>query len=139
MCHFFILVLLGLYFVVNIGAISKQVFTKGNEQIAHSRRVAIFILKQNEGKPYNIATWPVEFTEDNYVYFLNLYNSPPLDRRKLEIGQEMYVLCNTEPCQVINSPSWNISMFGPARIDKMWKVDHIRIYKLQHRANETDN
>jgi 4-amino-4-deoxy-L-arabinose transferase-like glycosyltransferase len=79
MCHFFILVLLGLYFAVNIGGIYKQVFIKGNGQIEHSRRVAIFLLKQNEGKPYNIATWPVEFTEDNYVYFLNLYNSPPQD------------------------------------------------------------
>lgn len=102
----------------------------GNGQINHAKRVAQFILTKTGNKPYNIATWPIYFTEDNYVYFLNLGGQPPADRKKLEITDQMFVLCGEEPCVVVNSPSWNISMFGTAKIDTMWEVEGVKIYKL---------
>lgn len=37
-----------------------------------------------------------------------------------------------EPCQIINSPSWNISMFGKSKIDKIWNYEGLKIYKLLH-------
>ncbi|MDH7476729.1 MAG: hypothetical protein QHH09_04725 [Microgenomates group bacterium] len=101
-------------------------------QIEHSRKVADFLADKIGGQPFNIATWPVDFTEDNYVYFLLLKNLKPADRRKLEITNQMFVLCNKEPCLVTNSPSWNISMFGKAKIDKIWKFEGLKIYKLIH-------
>lgn len=104
----------------------------GNDQIGHSRRVAAFLSPKIGNQPFNIATWPVNFTEDNYTYFLILNGHRPLDRAKIEIANQMFVLCNQEPCEVLNSPSWNISMFGPAKIDKMWTFERIIIYKLVH-------
>jgi 4-amino-4-deoxy-L-arabinose transferase-like glycosyltransferase len=99
-------------------------------QIGHTRKVADFLADKINHKPFNIATWPVEFTEDNYLYFLELQGLRPADRRKVEITNQMFVLCNKEPCQVINSPSWNISMFGKAKIAAEWKVEDVKIYKL---------
>ncbi|MGB4966044.1 MAG: glycosyltransferase family 39 protein [Microgenomates group bacterium] len=105
----------------------------GNGQINHAQRVAQFIGSKVGNEPYNIATWPVYFTEDNYIYFLSLQGQAPADRKKLEITNQMIVLCGEEPCLVENSPSWNISMFGPAKIDTMWEIEGIKVYKLLHK------
>lgn len=106
---------------------------KANNQITHSKKVAEFLAEKIKNKPFNIATWPVEFSEDNYVYFLHLKGLYPADRKRVEITDQMFVLCNKEPCQILNSPSWNISMFGPAKIDKIWNVEGIKIFKLVHK------
>ncbi len=102
----------------------------GNGQINHAKHVADFMIPKIGNKPFNIATWPIYFTEDNYVYFLSLGGHTPADRRKLEITDQLFVLCNEEPCKVVNSPSWNISMFGKAKIDTMWEIEGIKVYKL---------
>ena len=52
--------------------------------------------------------------------------------QKLEITQQMFVLCEHEPCKVINSPSWNISMFGHAKVDTIWTIEGVKIYRLVH-------
>ncbi|OGK18882.1 hypothetical protein A3D80_00990 [Candidatus Roizmanbacteria bacterium RIFCSPHIGHO2_02_FULL_40_13b] len=104
----------------------------GNGQIKHAQTVAEFMLPKIGDKPFNIAVWPVYFSEDNYVYFLSLAGHTPADRAKVEVTDQMFVLCNEEPCLVLNSPSWNISMFGRAEIDKIWIVEGIKIYKLVH-------
>ncbi len=110
----------------------KVYFSSGSNQILHSQKVAKFIQTKTNHQPFNIATWPVQFTEDNYLYFLELAKEKVADRRKIEITKQMFVLCAQDPCQIINSPSWNISMFGKAKIVKMWNVDGIKIFKLIH-------
>ncbi len=103
-----------------------------NNQIGHSRIVADFLLQKTQGKPFNIATWPVEFGEDPYLYFMEIKGARPADRRKIEIADQMFVICEKEPCLVIDSPSWNISMFGSAEIADTWDIEGLRIYKLVH-------
>lgn len=99
-------------------------------QIGQAQKVADVLAEKIDKKPFNISTWPVEFTEDSYLYFLELKELIPADRRKVEITNQMFVLCNKEPCQIIDSPSWNISMFGKAKIAGEWRVDDVKIYKL---------
>jgi len=101
-------------------------------QIQHAQKVANFLAEKIGNRPFNIATWPVELTEDNYLYFLELKGLMPADRTKIEITQQLFVLCNQQPCRVLESPSWNISMFGPAKIDRIWTIDNVTIYKLIH-------
>ncbi len=108
------------------------ILQEGGSQIEYSKEVADFLEKQIGGKPFNIATWPVDFTEDNFLYFLELKGLVPADRKKIEITDQLFVLCSKEPCQILDSPSWNISMFGKAKIDKIWKVRDLNIYKLVH-------
>ncbi len=110
----------------------QPLLLSSNNQIGHSVLVAKKVNKLIDKIPYNIATWPVEFGEDNYVYFLSLYGNPPLDRKKIEIGKKLIVLCAKNPCEIIGSPSWNINMFGPAKIDKIERVENITIYLLSH-------
>jgi len=101
-------------------------------QIQHAQKVANFLAEKIENKPFNIATWPVELTEDNFVYFLELKGLRPANRSKIEITNQLFVLCNQEPCQVLESPSWNISMFGKTKVAKIWTIDGIKIYKMIH-------
>lgn len=101
-------------------------------QIQHAENVANFLAEKIDKKPFNIATWPVELTEDNFVYFLELKGLRPANRSKIEITNQLFVLCNQEPCQVLESPSWNISMFGKTKVAKIWTVDGVKIYKMIH-------
>ncbi len=129
------------YFVIPVFFISYLFFNaknyyfilrEGGNQIEYSKEVANFLEKQIGNKPFNIATWPVDFTEDNFLYFLELKGLVPADRKKIEITNQMFVLCSKEPCQILDSPSWNISMFGKAKIDKIWRIRDLTIFKLIH-------
>jgi 4-amino-4-deoxy-L-arabinose transferase-like glycosyltransferase len=104
----------------------------GWSQMAHSQRVARFMAEKIGDKPFNVATWPIAFGEDNYMYFLEVEGHVPAARERLEVTEQMFVLCNEEPCLVVNSPSWNISMFGPAKVADKWEIEGITIYKLIH-------
>lgn len=111
---------------------SYAFFQNPSNQIQRAQTVADSLAEKIDNKPFNIATWPVEFFEDQYLYFLELKGLIPADRSKLQITEQMFVLCNKEPCQIIDSPSWNISMFGKAKIDTIWTIEGIKIYKLIH-------
>jgi len=127
----FSVVVIVLYVVVNMQ--DYKFFTrKPNKQIKHAQTVARLLKEQIGNKPFNIATWPIDFTEDPYLYYLELDGLRPAKRELSEITEQMYVLCNTEPCSIIDSPSWNINMFGPAKITYKWESEGIIIYKLAH-------
>jgi len=121
-------------FIIMFALLNFQKFSFINSvaanQIGHTEIVSNFLAEKINHQPFNIATWPVEFSEDSYLYFLELKGLRPADRQKIEITNQMFVLCNKDPCQIINSPSWNISMFGKAKITNQWKVEDVKIYKL---------
>ncbi len=124
-----------LFFIGYIFANSQHytfLYQKPNNQIQQAKQVANFLAEKIDHKPFNIATWPVEFFEDSYLYFLELKGIIPADRAKVQVTNQMFVLCNQEPCKVLDSPSWNISMFGQAKIENIWTVDGLKIYKLIH-------
>lgn len=104
---------------------------KGHNQISHARTVADFLDKIIKTKAFNFAVQPDGWQEDSYLYFLELKGKKPLDRRKLEIGKEMFVVCGT-PCDLYHTQSWNVYMFGKFKIDQEWLIDNVKIYKLVH-------
>jgi len=120
------------YIVSNVSTLS---FLKGpqNDQITYSKNVADSIKKRMSGKNFNFATYPTDFSsEESFIYFLELDGYKLADRAKNQITNQMFVVCNKKPCLIIDSPSWNISMFGKAKIDTMWKVEDLQVYKLTH-------
>lgn len=104
-----------------------------NSQIDQARTVAASIAAHASGRDFNIATYPVEFTsEDTYVYFLETMGYRAANREAHEVTAQMFVLCNEGPCDVLHTQSWNINMFGKAKIDTMWESQGIKIFKLVH-------
>lgn len=104
-----------------------------NNQIAYAERIAESVAPHIDNKPYNFATYPIEFTsEDTFLYFLEKQGLRAANREALEVTDQMYVLCDREPCRILDSHSWNIEMFGKAKIDTMWEVSGVKIYRLIH-------
>lgn len=102
---------------------------KPNNQIAHAEKVAQFLDTIIGKEKFNFAVQPDGGPEDSYLYFLELKGKVPLDRKKLEVGKEMFVVCQNE-CDLLNTKSWNVTMFGRSKIVDEWKVEGVKIYKL---------
>lgn len=106
---------------------------KAARQDESPKIVGEFIAKQTRGKRINLATYPVEFTSrDSYQYFIEYYGGSVVDGNSAEVTDTMYVLCDRQPCKILNSQSWNIDMFGKAKIDKIFYEGGIVIYRLKH-------
>jgi 4-amino-4-deoxy-L-arabinose transferase-like glycosyltransferase len=106
----------------------------GSFQDKKPREVGSFIAAQEGSKRINLATYPTDFTSrDCYQYFIELNGRSVVDGSSPEVADTMYVLCDKEPCRILNSDSWSIQMFGDAKIDTMWNRDGIAIYKLLHK------
>jgi hypothetical protein len=106
-------------------------FRKGSGQIVHAKTVATFLNKVIDKNKFNFAVQPDGWQEDSYLYFLELENKIPADRKKFEITNQMYVVCG-KSCDLYHSPSWNINMFGKFKIANEWQIENVKIYKLIH-------
>ena len=127
------IIILGIFIVVQMMGFDFLT-GKGSLQDANPRMIGSYIAKLAGKKKINITTYPTDFTSrDCYQYFIELYGGTVVDGSSPEVTDTLYVLCNKQPCRVINSDSWNIQMFGDAKIDTMIKKDGIYIYKLIHR------
>lgn len=100
-----------------------------NNQIAHAEKIAEFLDQKIGNEKFNFAVQPDGDPEDSYLYFLELKGKVPLDRKKLEVGQEMFVVCGNT-CDLMNTKSWNVNMFGEFKISNEWVVEGVKIYKL---------
>ena len=128
--------LLGFLISVYIALNAKQYsFINGrpSNQIEYAEHIAESIAPHIDNKPFNFATYPIEFTsEDTFLYFLEKEGLKAANREAKEVTDQMYVLCDREPCLILDSHSWNIEMFGKAKIDTMWEVSGVKIYRLIH-------
>jgi 4-amino-4-deoxy-L-arabinose transferase-like glycosyltransferase len=107
-------------------------FKKGQNQMFHAQKVATLLDKIITVEKFNFAVQPDGWQEDAYLYFLELEGKRPLDRKKVEIGDEMFVVCGN-PCDLYKTRSWNINMFGKFKILNQWSVDDVKIYRLIHK------
>lgn len=97
------------------------------------KKIGAFIAAQEGTKKINLTTYPTDFTSrDCYQYFVETNGGHVVDGMSTEVTDTMYVLCDKKPCRILNSDSWNVQMFGKAKIDTMWNIDGISVYKLIH-------
>ena len=125
---------IGILFFIVVQAQSYYfIFGAPSRQYEVPERVGKEIATAANGKRINLTTYPTDFTSrDCYQYYVELYGGSVVDGASNEVTNTLFVLCDKKPCRIINSDSWNIQMFGKAKIDTMWKKDGIYIYKLIH-------
>lgn len=110
------------------------IWEKPSRQYELPEQIGKEIAIKTGGERINLTTYPTDFTSrDCYQYYIELNGGNVIDGSSNEVAQSLFVLCDKEPCRIINSDSWNIQMFGPAKIDTMEKINGINIYKLIHR------
>lgn len=105
---------------------------QGNFQTRIAQKIALSIIKENPKTPYQIV--PIPFTEmDGHIrYYLEIYGKRPLSEESSIEGNELYVLCYEKICDVLYHPQWQIAAFSNKKIEKIWKVDRVKIYKIVH-------
>jgi len=109
------------------------IWKESSQQFAQPEKIGKQIAEMSNGKRINLTTYPVEFTSrDCYQYYIELNGGNVVDGSSSEVTDTLFVLCDKEPCRIIKSDSWNIQMFGTAKIDTIKKTDGISIYKLIH-------
>ena len=129
----FISVISILFFIVIQAQSYYFIFGAPSRQYELPERIGKEIASLTHGDRINLTTYPTDFTSrDCYQYYIELYGGNVIDGSSNEVAKTLFVLCDKEPCRIINSDSWNIQMFGKAKIDTMWKKNGIYVYKLIH-------
>lgn len=125
-----LVIIIGVYCFLNI----KQyhfLWTQGSYQIDRARRIATSIHDHIKLSPYQLASIPDTETDGHIRYFLEVQGKRPLPEDSHEDPVELFVLCYTK-CEVIANPQWQIAAFKNAKIDTIWRIENITIYKLIH-------
>ena len=97
--------------------------------------IAQSVLRKNPAPLYQTIALPQVETDGHIRYFLEIKGKKPLPADTLIEPKELYVLCFALTCKVLGNPQWKIASFKNAKIEKNWKVEGVRIYKLTHIYN----
>lgn len=108
-----------------------------NKLLSLTRERASFILDKTQGKPYNFALITGSNSDHAYRYFLELWGgkpveilNPELDPDRGTVTDQLFIVCESDVCQPLGHPLWEIAGFGMAEIDQTWEVSGTKIIKL---------
>ena len=131
--YFIIIFVLALYIFFNLKSLSYLFSTRGNNQIKKAEIIADSILRDNPQIRFQTIALPYLETDGHIRYYLEIKGKRPLPADTLQEPLELFVLCFEKDCQVLGSPQWQIAAFKRAKVDKIWKVEGVKIYKLIHK------
>ena len=108
-------------------------FIKTPGQIKIAEKIAASVITNKPVFPFQTIALPDVETDGHIRYFLETKGYRPLPSDTLIQPKELYVLCFGKNCNVLGSPQWQIASFKDKRIDKIWSVEGVKIYKLTHK------
>ena len=110
-----------------------------NRQLNQMRTIADFVMTKTDAKPFNFALITGGNSDFAYRYFFTLWNHPPQtiedfahDPKRTTVTDQLFVVCESLPCQPLGNSLWEIAGFGRADIAGHWDVSVVEIYKLVH-------
>lgn len=103
-------------------------YLKGHSQIERAKTIAK-VIYDNVDTSYSLTSLPTLSSESMYRYFLEIWKKKPIEKDSLEKTKELFVVCE-ELCKPIGNPQWDIAYFAPNKIDRIWNVENVTIYKL---------
>jgi len=110
-----------------------------NRQLNQMKTIAKFILDKTDNKPFNLALITGGNSDHAYRYFLTIWNHPPVtiqysgvDPQRKTVTDQLFVVCESLPCNPIGNSLWEIAGFGQADIAGKWDVSVVEVYKLVH-------
>lgn len=124
--------LITVFFILYIYINSQgYIFLKGNgsHQINKAKNIAQEIYKNVSMDKFTITSLPGDYSDTTYRYFLEIWGKRPIEKDSLEKGDELFVVCEKE-CDPRNSAQWDIAYFAADKIEKVWSVNDVKIYKL---------
>lgn len=126
-----------LLFAVNIQGLPFRY--EPNRQLKQMQTIADFIMTKTDAKPFNFALITGGNSDHAYRYFFTVWNHAPVvidepakDPKRETVTDQLFVVCESLPCQPLGNSLWEIAGFGRAEIAGQWKVSVVEIYKLVH-------
>ncbi len=116
----------------------------GNNQVRQVKEISDFVISKAEGKPYNFSISGIGNSDHAYRYFFKLDGREPVtilgldkDPDRKSVTDQLFVVCETNPCSPLGESRQEIAGFGRAEIAGQWDVSVLKVYKLIHyRADE---
>lgn len=110
-----------------------------NRQLNQMKKIADFVMTKTDAKPFNFALITGGNSDHAYRYFFTIWNRPPVtieypgvDPKRKSITDQLFVICESLPCNPIGHSLWEIAGFGRAEIAGSWDVSVVKVYKLIH-------
>jgi 4-amino-4-deoxy-L-arabinose transferase-like glycosyltransferase len=110
-----------------------------NRQLNQMETIARFANDKTEGKPFNFAIITGGNSDHAYRYFFTIWGHSPVtiendqnDPQRKTVTNQLFVVCESLPCQPQGNSLWEIAGFGQADIAGHWPVSVVEIYKLIH-------
>ena len=110
-------------------------FTDGNNQISHARKVADSFEKYVQKQPIQTVVFPHFESDGQYRYFLEIRSYDILPADSSTQPEELYIICREE-CNPTGDGQWQIAAFTDKHLETQWKVDGVTIYKIIHNNTE---
>jgi len=117
-----------------------------NRQLRQVEEISRFVLDKSEGKPFNFALITGGNSDHAYRYFLTLWEKPPIgiktfldDPNRETVTDQLFVVCEGNPCHPLGDPAWEVAGFGRAEIEKEWDVSVVKVFKLRHYKPSTSD
>jgi 4-amino-4-deoxy-L-arabinose transferase-like glycosyltransferase len=131
------LLALGLLVLLNLNGIPFRY--PPNRQLNQMETIAKFVFTRTDAKPYNFALLSGSNSDHAYRYFFTVWGHSPItieyvgkDPQRKTVTDQLFVVCETLPCESLGNSLWEIAGFGRAEIAGSWDVSVVKIYKLVH-------
>lgn len=103
-----------------------------NRQLEKTKIISQKILAEGKDEPLNMALLAKQNYHVAYQYFVELWGGK-VYKTDDKIAEQLYVVCEDEPCDPINHPLWEIASFGWAKVEKEWQFPWgVKLFKVIH-------
>ena len=128
-----------IFFIFLYSCFKRQpIWQAPNKILEQTERVAQLVIEKSKSKPFNFALISASNSDHAYRYFLEIteHKPVPIEQR---VEEQLFVVCESEVCQPLGHPLWEIAAFGRAEIAAEWQ-DKVgtRIFRLVHHPDSFD-
>jgi 4-amino-4-deoxy-L-arabinose transferase-like glycosyltransferase len=127
------LFLIGLYalfaILVFINLQNTPLKNSPNRQLQRTQEVAKFVISKAQKKDFNFALIAKSNYDAAYQFYLDQYGHKP-KQVPIEITDQLFVVCEDPLCEPVGHSKYEIAGFGWTKIDQVWEVSGVKVYKL---------
>lgn len=110
-----------------------------NRQYRQVEKISKFVLDKAENRPYNFAIITGGNSDHGYRYIFEIngknpvtIENPQIDPDRKSVTDQLFVVCESVPCEPLGHSTWEVAGFGRADIADSWDVSVVKVYKLVH-------
>lgn len=111
-----------------------------NRQLQRTSEISQKIVDESGGQPFNLAMIAKSNYDEGYRFFLEKWHAQLViidPQNPATITEQLFVVCETDPCNPVGHSQSEIANFGWTQIDKQWDYPwgH-KLFRLVHIAPE---